>query len=184
MNRWLNAAVADWTIGAVLQYGSGLPIPTPVTAQAGSNLATSLLRGTRAERVPGVPLFLQDLNCHCFDPGQTQVLNPAAWRDPVPGTFTPSAAYYNDYRYQRRPRETLSVGRIFRIRENVRLQIRAEFNNAFNRVQVPNPVNTGYTTGIARANNVNNTGFGVIATRPNNAVTGERSGLIVGRLTF
>jgi hypothetical protein len=68
--------------------------------------------------------------------------------------------------------------------EKVRLQIRAEFNNALNRVQVPNPVATGYTTQTARANGVYNTGFGVIATRPTNAVTGERSGLLVGRLTF
>jgi hypothetical protein len=31
---------------------------------------------------------------------------------------------------------------------------------------------------------VNNTGFGVIATLPTAAVIGERSGLLVGRLTF
>jgi len=180
----VNAAVSDWTIGSVMQYGSGLPIAVPGTAQATSNLATALLRGTRADRVPGAPLYLQDLNCSCFDPGQTQVLNPAAWRDPVAGSFSPAAAYYNDYRYQRHPRETLSIGRYFRITEKMKLQIRAEFNNALNRVQVPNPVATGYTTATARANGVYNTGFGIIATRPTAAVTGERSGLLVGRLTF
>jgi tRNA-binding EMAP/Myf-like protein/uncharacterized membrane protein YtjA (UPF0391 family) len=98
-----------------------------------------------------------------FDPSQTQVLNPAAWKDPTPGTFSPSAYYYNDYRYQRHPKETLSVGRIFSIRERVKFQIRGEFTNAFNRTQVPNPIATGYTTGITKSASVNNTGFGIIA---------------------
>jgi len=183
-NKWLNLGVSDWTIGAVLQYGSGLPIPVPATALPTSNLGTTLLRATRAVRVADQPLFLQDLNCHCYDPGQTQVLNPAAWTDPAPGTFSPSAYYYNDYRYQRRPKETMSVGRIFRISERMRFQVRAEFNNVFNRVQIPNPVAAGYTTAIGRSGGVNNTGFGVIATRGATAVTGERSGLLVARFTF
>ena len=191
-NRWLNAVASDWTVSTALQYGSGLPILVPATAQAASNLGQALLRGTRAERVPGVPLFLKDLNCHCFDPAQTQVLNPAAWKDPTPGTFTQSAMYYNDYRFQRRPRETLSFGRIFRIKEKAQFWIRAEFTNPFNRTQVPNPVINGYNTGISQATinvqgaplRVNNTGYGVVATLPTAAVLGERSGLLVGRLTF
>jgi hypothetical protein len=187
--RLLNHIIAGWTIGGVVQYGSGLPILIPATGTAASNLATSLGRATRAERIPGVPLFLQDLNCHCFDPAQTQVLNPAAWRDPTPGTFTPSAMYYNDYRFQRRPRETMSFGRSFAITERARFWVRAEFVNIFNRTQVPNPVTTGFTTAIARISvpgggQVNNSGFGAIATRPTAGVIGERSGLLVARLTF
>jgi len=161
-----------------------------------------LLRGTRAERIPGVPLFLADLNCHCFDPAQTQVLNPAAWRDPgttynasgvataYNGAFSPSAAYYDDFRQQRRPKESLSFGRTFRFKERITLSLRAEMINPFNRVQVPNPVAIGYTTtiGAIPAPNglkVNNSGFGAIATLPaGSAVIGERSGLLVGRLQF
>ena len=37
------------------------------------------------DRVPGQPLFLQDPNCHCFDPSKTFVLNPAAWVNPPAG---------------------------------------------------------------------------------------------------
>jgi len=33
--------------------------------------------------VPGQPLFTQDLNCRCFDPNTTFVLNPKAWSDPA-----------------------------------------------------------------------------------------------------
>lgn len=200
-NRWLKYGLSDWTLGTTLQYGSGQPIPVPGTAGNLTNLAQSLGRGTRAERVPGVPLFLQDLDCHCFDPAQAQVLNPAAWRDPgstydsagkqtsYNGTFSPSAAYYNDYRYRRIPRETLAFGRVFRIAEGVNFSVRMEFTNPFNRTQVPNPVATGYTTAIstklaANGLKVNNTGFGAISTLPGTAVAGERTGLLVGRLTF
>jgi hypothetical protein len=184
--------VADWTVSSVAQYGSGRPIQSPNAAT--TNLGTALLRNTRAQRIPGEPLFLQDLNCHCFDPAKTQVLNPRAWGEPGPGQFATSASYHNDYRLQRRPRETFSFGRVFRLTEKANLQLRAEFTNPFNRTQIPDPVlgsvgNANYTTAIAtiRGSNglsVNNTGFGAIATQPANAVIGERSGLLVGRITF
>ena len=199
-NKWVRYAVADWILAGSFQYASGLPIQVPTTAVATSNLGTAFLRGTRAERVPGVPLFLADINCHCFDPAQTQVLNPAAWKDPTPGTFSPSAAYYNDYRYRRVPKESLSFGRVFRIKENITFTARAEFTNPFNRVQVPNPFNgTGLTqgtynsavvsskgivNGVPGGLPVNSSGFGVIQTLGANAVIGERSGLLVGRLQF
>jgi hypothetical protein len=201
-NKWVKFAVSDWIVAGSFQYASGQPIQVPTTAVATSNLNAAFLRGTYAERVPGVHLFLADLNCHCFDPAQTQVLNPAAWKDPTPGTFSPSAAYYDDYRYRRIPRESLSFGRTFRIKEGITFTARAEFTNPFNRVQVPNPFNgTGGITavtynsqpsynnnalveGIPGGVRVLNSGFGVIQTLGNNAVIGERSGLLVGRLQF
>jgi hypothetical protein len=76
-----------------------------------------------------VPLFTKDLNCHCINQSKDFVLNPAAWVDPAPGQFGTSAAYYSDYRYQRRPAENLGVGRKFQITERVNVSIRAEFNN-------------------------------------------------------
>ena len=113
-----------------MRYGSGLPIVVPTANNA---LTSVLSRSTYANRVPGQPLFLQDLNCHCFDPTKTLVLNPAAWVNPPAGQFGTSTAYYNDYRQQRRPVENMSLGRIFRIKERSSLQIRAEFTNIFNR---------------------------------------------------
>ena len=61
-------------------------------------------------------------------------LNPAAWTDAPPGTFGASAPYYNDFRWQRQPAESMGFGRIFRIKEGMTLQIRAEFQNIFNRL--------------------------------------------------
>ncbi len=203
IQKYARAALSDWTVGTVLQYASGFLIPVPATAT--SSLSSALGgRGTYAVRVPGQPLYLQDLNCHCFDPANTQVLNPAAWTDPAPGTFSPGAAYYNDYRYARHPKESMSFGRVFRIREKMTLQIRAEFQNPFNRTQVPDPISggpttanqpadtpstTNYTTAIstqtlANGLKVYSSGFGVMTTRPGTPIAGSRSGTMTARFTF
>jgi hypothetical protein len=118
------------------------------------------------------------------------VLNPAAWTDTPSGTFSPSAAYYNDYRYQRRPSELASFGRTFRIRESVSLALRAEFNNVFNRTLLLGATSGTYVNPSTALNTViktdpsgrNISGFGTINTT--GTVSGERQGTIVARLTF
>ena len=90
-------------------------------------------RHTFQNRVPGQPLFLVDPNSH-FDPTTQLVLNPAAWTDAPLGTVRRVAPYYNDFRWQRQPAESLGFGRIFRIKEGMSLQVRAEFQNIFNRM--------------------------------------------------
>jgi hypothetical protein len=192
-NRVVSTLVKDWTVGAVLQYASGLPIQAP--ASPTNNNGQTLLRGTYATRVEGEPLYKVDLNCHCYDPSRTVVLNEAAWTNTPSGTFSPSAAFYNDYRYQRRPAELMSAGRIFRIKEGVQFMIRAEFSNIFNRTLLTvaastvaqggfvNPVTT-LGAGTPRADDQGRfiSGFGTINTT--GQVSGERQGTIVGRLTF
>ncbi|MEO8098696.1 MAG: TonB-dependent receptor [Acidobacteriota bacterium] len=181
-NRWLSYAARDWTLGAVLQYASGAPIRVPNST---GNLNTTLLRSTWAERVPGQALFLQDLNCGCFDPTRSLVLNPAAWREPALGTFSPSAAYYNDYRLQRRPNEAFSFGRIFRVKEGMTLNLRAEFTNPLNRLYWGNPASTAYNTATQKNTAGNLTaGFGFINTGVAPPAPGERQGSLVARFTF
>jgi Carboxypeptidase regulatory-like domain/TonB dependent receptor len=180
-NKVLSWVVRDWTLGALLRYSSGLPIPVPTANNA---LSTVLFRSTYADRVPGQPLFLQDLNCHCFDPTTTLVLNPAAWANPPAGQFGTSAAYYSDYRYQRRPAESMSLGREFRIKERAHLQIRAEFTNIFNRLVLPNPsVSNAQTTTTHSANGLLSAGFGFINTT-NGAGSMPRAGTLVARFSF
>jgi len=190
-NRWVNYAIKDWMFGAVLQYGSGLPIATPLNVS--NNNTSTLLRGASwSTRVNGEPLFLKDLNCHCFDPSTTQVLNPKAWIDTPSGTFSPSAAYYNDFRYQRRPQELMSMGRTFRIKERVSFQVRAEFNNIFNRALFLNTTAGTFINPSTARNTDPKTlsptdprfvsGFGTINTT--GIVSGERQGTLVARITF
>src|SRR5262249_29511639 len=141
-------------------------------------------------RVPGAPLFNQDLNCHCFDPTTTFVLNPAAWSDPAPGQFGTSAAYYSDYRYQRHPQENLALGRTFRIKERASFNVRMEVSNIFNRAQMPNPsVSNAQQSQTKNGAGIATAGFGFIATATTGASTSvgtptSRQGAIVARLVF
>ncbi len=185
-NRYANQAFKDWTIGMVLQYGSGLPIAAPNNVS--NNNASTILRGTWSTRVPGQPLYLVDINCHCYDPARTQVLNPDAWTDTPSGQFSPSARFYNDFRYMRRPSELMSLARIFRVKERVTLTIRAEFNNVFNRPLLRNGAgNIDPSTGRNQTPTVNGAGaytqgYGTLNTT--GVVDGQRQGTIVARLQF
>ncbi len=138
-NKVVSQVLRGWTVGAVLSYASGLPILAPT---ASNNLSTLLFRSTFFNRNPGVPLYLTDLNCHCVDPNKQLVLNLAAWSNPTDGQWGTSAPYYDDYRYQRRPSESMSFGRVFNFREGMRLTLRMNFQNILNRTQMGNPTAT------------------------------------------
>jgi hypothetical protein len=142
-------------------------------------------------------LFNQDLNCHCFDPNKELVLNPKAWTDPAQGQFGASAAYYNDYREQRRPRESMSVARTFRIGSqdrNMTLQVRGEFTNVFNRAFMQDPTSTSAaaastcatpgstSTSCAGTFERRTGGFGWINTA--SVASPPRQGQLVARFTF
>jgi hypothetical protein len=176
--------VRNWTIGAFFKDASGFPILSPIgqnnlnlllfqsssAPQSGTTNGSSA-SGTFANRVPGVPLFQKDLNCHCVDPNKDLVLNPAAWTDPAPGTFGTAAAYYNDYRFQRHPAEQIGVGRIFQLREKKSVEVRFEFFNVFNRLQMADPVfNNALATPRTNSAGALIAGFGWInALSPGNA---------------
>ena len=185
-NKALSWAVRDWTYGAFLQYSSGLPIEAPL---ATNNLSSDIFQPTFADRVPGQPLFTQNLNCHCFDPNATFVLNPAAWTNPPAGQFGTSAAYYSDYRAQRRPVENMNLGREWRVKERYRINVRIEFTNIFNRMYVGNPTSTNalapqvrVLTGATAGNTAS--GFGYINTQSYTPQVGPRNGVLVARFSF
>ena len=145
-SRWQGAVMAGCATGpisGVLRYQSGLVAAKPVLRQqpplepgVEDRGTIRLLWGggyTFLNRVPGQPLFLVNPNSN-FDPTQQLVLNPKAWVEPPYGTFGASAPYFNDFRWQRQPAESMAFGRIFRIKERAQFQIRAEFQNIFNRL--------------------------------------------------
>jgi hypothetical protein len=193
-NKLLSTAVANWNIGAFVQYASGFPLQVP---NANSNLNSYLFQGASyATRVPGQPLFTVNLNCHCYDPNKTFVLNPKAWADPPVGQFGTSAAYYSDYRGQRRPMENMNIGRVFKIGgENSKktLNIRMEFANIFNRSYWNDPTGTALTNATLQPtfqkNGNNAGGFGYVATTGVTAfgTTANllpRQGTLVARFSF
>src|SRR5215831_11242994 len=166
-NKVVSLIARDWTFGTFLAYRSGLPLVVP-SAQSSPGLSNLVGQATFANRVPGQPLYTVDLNCHCYDPRNVYVLNAKAWTDPPSGTFGTSAAYYSDYREQRRPQEQFNFGRTFRITERVSLNIRAEFTDIFNRAFIPNP-GTGPTTvgGTSTILNLTNAGATTYVRNPN-----------------
>jgi hypothetical protein len=126
-----------------------------------------------------------DPNCHCFDPQRTIVLNTNAWTNPAPGQWGVSAPFYNNYRWRRQPSEAMSFGRNFRMGHEGRynLQIRAEFQNLFNRLFLSAPTAGSITAAPTTSGGVYTGGYGTIATI-GGAGAQPRSGQAVARFTF
>jgi hypothetical protein len=195
-NGFLRRAVADWTIGGIFLYSSGTPIPVPTSS---NTMSSWYGQNTLENRVPGQPLFLENPNCHCINPTTQFILNPAAWANPAPGQWGTSSPYYDDYRYARRPSESMNLGRTFYFKKESKmsLNVRAEFFNVFNRTEFNNPTSTGpqgsrtCTNGpIAAGSNSCNAG-GVTSTSSGfgsinyTSLAGQpRNGQLVARFTF
>ncbi|HTG89795.1 MAG TPA: carboxypeptidase regulatory-like domain-containing protein [Vicinamibacterales bacterium] len=180
-NEFVRAVLGGWTVGGIIRYASGTPIPVPASQ---NQLAALLFQNTRMSRVEGQPLYLKDLNnSGDYDPNRDFVLNPSAFANPAAGQFGASLPYYDDFRYQRRPDEQLSFGRNFRLPGRTRFEVRAEFFNAFNRIQLNNPDATNpLQTQQTNAQGVPTSGYGRINT---GTVYGPpRGGQLVMRLSW
>jgi hypothetical protein len=205
INKFASFAFRDWNYSGVLRYQSGALLQTPPSA---NNLLSNLQRGpannpalwgggyTFLDRVPGAPLFIVNPNSH-FDPTTQLVLNPAAWVEPPFGTFGASAPYFNDFRWQRQPAESMAFGRTFHMKERYALMFRVEFQNIFNRLFYSMPsdgtqfaIPTTFTTSPTQHGNslggvsgLLSSGYGYV-----NWLGGAgalpRSGQIVARFTF
>jgi Carboxypeptidase regulatory-like domain/TonB dependent receptor-like, beta-barrel len=174
----VKAITSGWTVGGIMRYASGQPIPVP---RSTATLNSLVFQNTRFNRVPGVPLYLKDLNGG-FDPNADFVLNPAAWANPAAGEYSTAAAFYDDFRYQRRPDEQFSFGRVFRLSGGRELSLRAEFFNAFNRIQMNNPDAANPLQTQNKTNGVPISGFGRINT--GTTFGPPRSGQLVGRISW
>ncbi len=198
--KWFNNKVVslltkDWNVVGSEQWGSGLPLTPPAATN------TNFIGGSEQFRVPGQPLYVKDLNCGCINPYTDVVLNKDAWANPTNGTFGPATGtFYGDFRSARRPSENGSIGRTFRFKERMSLQIRAEFSNILNRTQIGNPSTTApaaapsknpagqYTGGFGTINLVV-PGARQAPTYTQNAVVGQlyslpRTGTLIARFSF
>jgi len=198
--RAVSLAVRDWFFNGFVYYASGTPLSPPTANTTGypANLGSGTINNitfqpaTPQVRVAGQPLYAQDLNCHCFDPNTTVVLNPAAWANPAPGQYG-GAYYYGDFRGERRPVENASIGRHFQIHERVGLNIRAEVQNLFNRTYLSNPSvaspQTAPTCKLASgANGTCSAGLQIVSgfgyTNPTSLLYLNRTGQLIAQFVF
>jgi hypothetical protein len=127
-----------------------------------------------------------NINCHCFDPTITQVLNPAAWTPAawtnVPnGQFAANESSIRSFRGICIPQESANFGRNFRIKERYDLSIRLEFTNIVNRLQLPQVIGLGNfassPTKFAAGSSTASPGYGgQRAGRPVHVLIGSQSG--------
>jgi len=196
-----NLITKDWQVGWFSTYQSGPFLAPPLSPTANFLPSEDI-------RVPGQPLYNVDINnIHSYNPEFTQVLNPAAWQacpanatcsGAAPGAFGNSAvAYYKDFRGPRTPSENANIGRNFRFKERMNLQVRGEFVNIFNRTLMPTGTNipTSNPQNPVTKNNLGiyTGGFGVmpIYVTPNTAQGGSqlsylqpRTGTLIMRFSF
>jgi hypothetical protein len=160
-NKVVSYIVGGWEVAAAMYYQTGAYLPRPLS---GSTNAVSRWLG----RGPGGAELKKnadgsymspwsvdwndlsgkhhtdplDINCHCFDPEKTVVLNSNAWQTIPDGQWTDDTSTYSFFRGPRRPAESANLSRNFRFKERYTLQIRMEFLNVFNRAYLPNPLPT------------------------------------------
>jgi hypothetical protein len=186
--KYANQVTKDWQVGFYATYQSGTFLTPPVSPTL-NQLSSEDIRN------PGVPLYLKDINnIHSYNPYTDIVLNPAAWTAcPTNATCAATSTLYTDFKAPRRPLENANIGRNFRIKERMNLQIRGEFVNIFNRTLMPNPITTNPQNAPQKNGSIYTGGFGVInayaapGSIPTTAVSPvlfPRTGTIIARFTF
>ena len=196
-NRALSYALRDWGIGWYSSYQSAPILARPTSTGGPTSIDKFLGRGPgSAQYIAGQPLYSTDwydlsgthhtdeldINCHCFDPTKTIVLNPKAWANIPDGQWGAQQGALRNFRGIRYPQENANISRNFRIKERVNLQLRAEFQNIFNRTQIPQPTIGNFQSAPTAANGLYTGGFGTIV--PTGGTGNFRTGLLIGRLTF
>jgi len=217
-NKVVSFVIANWGLGFAMQYQSAAALLRP-TSTSPNSINNYLGRGPGSAQVNldanGQPISPWstdwtdydgvhhtdpiDINCHCFDPTKTQVLNQnltdaskQSWKNIPDFQWADNFSTLRDFRGFRRPNENFNVSRNFRFKEGrINLNVRVEFSNVFNRTLLPNPVTTGQ--GITFSSKPNtfpsgpntglySAGFGTIL--PTTGTSGQRAGQFVSRLTF
>jgi len=198
-NKVVSTLLADWGLGWYSSYQSAPILSRPSSTGGPTSIDKFLGRGPgSAQYVPGQPLYSVDwydlsgkhhtdeldINCHCYDPTKTIVLNPKAWANIPDGQWGAQQTGIREFRGIRIPQENANVSRNFRIKEKYNLQLRAEFQNIFNRTQLPQPssLNQNFASTPTQTNGLYTGGFGAIV--PTGGTGGFRTGLLIGRFTF
>jgi hypothetical protein len=158
-NKVVSYALSGWGTGVSLSYQSAPILTRPVnngstpisqflgrgpgTAQLKQNADGSYMNPWSVDWLDNDGKHRTDpidINCHCFDPTKNVAFNPAAWENIPAGQWGADQSSPRFFRGIRIPVESANLSRNFRIKERVSLNVRIEFNNIFNRTQLPGPV--------------------------------------------
>jgi hypothetical protein len=145
--------IGGWQVSGVFQYESGTPFGI---SASGTPLQTG---GNRANVVPGVPLDLNYKNYYANKP----VFNTAAFSDP--GRFAVGDAARNEsgLRNPFASNENLAVAKKFFFGEKATGELRMEYFNVLNRMQVCGPAANGESNNnVSNPRGGNNGNFGYV----------------------
>jgi len=122
-------ALGDWSISAVLNYQSGLPLR--VTQ---NNRLLLFNSSQRPDRVLGQQAR-NDITYNDFDPAIDRLFNPAAFTDPGASRFGNAAPRLSDARGFGIRKEDLAIRKNMRFTEQLRLEFNVQVFNLLNRPQ-------------------------------------------------
>jgi hypothetical protein len=199
--------VRDWAISGALRYQTAayLGRPTGTGSQPISQWLGRGLTGAQLKKNPDGTYMNPwsvdwvdlkgnrrtdplDINCKCFDPNKTIVLNPNAWEQVPNARWPEQTQILPFFRAARQPSEAANLARNFRFGPDGRfnLQVRMEFQNVFNRRFLPAPQLGNFLTApTVNAQGHYVAGFGTFGNLSNAGAFGTpRSGQFVGRFTF
>ena len=193
--KYVNAVTNGWLISWFANYQSGMFLAPP-TSTVNLNYLTS-----EDVRVAGQPLYTPGVNINnlsTFNPYYTQVLNPAAWAPcPLNANCMAAGNFIKNFRATRTPINNANIGRNFRIKERMNLQIRGEFVNILNRTEMPAPSTANPQSAVTKNSlGIQTAGFGVINTYlapntayanptvPNQPYMEPRQGTLIARFSF
>jgi hypothetical protein len=148
--RIANAIVGDWTLGTTLYYSTGTPLsvysyewyPGPAWGSFGvpSAIYSNVASGADLSR---------HFNGSRFGDPSNYYFNPAGFSDPGYGNYGNSGPYVAGLNGFGGAYENLAIYKDFKIKERMKLQIRGEFFNVFNRHYFDDP-NTSLGPNLGR----------------------------------
>lgn len=124
--------IGGWQVSGIFQYASGTPFGI---GAAGDPLLTG---GNRANIVPGAPVNLNYKNYY----NGTHVFNTAAFSDPTKAAVGDAARNQSDLRNPFNSNENVALAKKFQFGEGVQAELRMEYFNILNRMQVCGPSDT------------------------------------------
>jgi outer membrane receptor protein involved in Fe transport len=144
LNGPLDQVAGGWRVSSIFQWHGGVPF-TPVIQ---GSVADGIDPGLAPSLAAGSTLYPELVgNPKVSNPTIHGWFNPAAFANPAYGTFGNTGR--NTLIGPGFANVDLSIAKEFPLREAIKLEIKADMNNAFNHINYANPdANVGYTNGV------------------------------------